>query len=183
MRHCTVPLCQNKHYGQGLCSLHYQQRLRERRGVPKRITDTRLRIEADSIPVTESGCWLWLGTVNHRGYGCISVNDKTHTAHRLAWEAWQGPIAAGAYVLHKCDVRCCVNPRHLFLGDHAENMADMTRKGRSLYGEKNTMSKLDDKTVLLIRSSTESSRVMAQKLGVSKSLVKQVRARTIWKHV
>ena len=83
------------------------------------------------IPVTESGCWLWNGAVSNRGYGNFGIGRKTFLAHRTSFELFSGPIPRPLWVLHRCDVRSCVNPAHLFLATHKENMADMSRKGRS----------------------------------------------------
>lgn len=77
-------------------------------------------------PVTESGCLLWMGPTNNRGYG----QAQRTTAHRVAWQLSYGEIPQGLLVLHKCDVRCCVNPKHLFLGTAGDNTQDMWNKGR-----------------------------------------------------
>jgi hypothetical protein len=85
-------------------------------------------------PVPFSGCWLWTDSCHRSGYGQLFVRSRTNRfaknvrAHRLSWELHNGEIPEGQYVLHKCDVRSCVNPDHLFLGTHEENMIDMCRK-------------------------------------------------------
>lgn len=78
------------------------------------------------IPEPMGGCWLWLGPYNKKGYGA----RRNGTAHRFFWTEHRGPILNGAHVLHKCDVRACVNPNHLYLGTHADNMRDMSSRKR-----------------------------------------------------
>lgn len=65
------------------------------------------------VPVTESGCWLWDGLVDPKGYGRAYVNGKTHAVHRFVYEHYRGPIPPGLQIDHLCRVRCCVNPDHL----------------------------------------------------------------------
>ncbi len=81
-------------------------------------------------------CWPWTGsTCPARGYGHIGltlVSGKrcVKGAHRVAWILEFGHIPVGLDVLHRCDNPPCINPRHLFLGTHGDNMRDAVAKGR-----------------------------------------------------
>jgi hypothetical protein len=88
------------------------------------------KIEAYSMPVTETGCWIWMRSNKARNYGCIWYRNKTMFAHQVSWIAFKGEIPKGLCVLHHCDTPECVNPDHLFLGTHLDNMRDMLKKGR-----------------------------------------------------
>ena len=95
--------------------------------------DLRERFEGKFTPEPNSGCWLWMAAGGADGrYGRIGVNGNSRLAHRVAWELYRGPISGNEHVLHKCDVTICVNPDHLFLGSHADNMRDMAEKGRAV---------------------------------------------------
>jgi len=82
------------------------------------------------IPEPNSGCWIWLGACNHKGYGHLKHRGLQVKAHRLAYEFVHGPIAAGLLACHHCDVPSCINPAHVFVGTSKENTADAKRKGR-----------------------------------------------------
>lgn len=82
-----------------------------------------------------SGCWLWQGYKDACGYGRFRTDAGCVLAHRWIWQHRIGEIPEGSHVLHRCDVRNCVNPKHLFLGSNADNVADRVSKGRSARGE------------------------------------------------
>lgn len=144
------------------------------------------RFFAKIEPIPECGCWIWLGALDQIGYGLGYDGRRVLRAHRLSWRIVNGPIPEGIDVLHHCDVRPCVNPHHLFLGTHAENMADMVRKGRSRHvlrlGEKNPSAKLTSAQVAEIRASKELQRTLALRFVVDQSTISLIRNGRIWKH-
>lgn len=76
-------------------------------------------------------CWLWTGAKRGKsGYGAMKYNGKVVATHRVSWMIHNGEIPDGLNVCHKCDVRLCVNPDHLFLGTQSDNMMDCSNKGR-----------------------------------------------------
>jgi DNA-binding CsgD family transcriptional regulator len=112
------------------------------------------------------------------GYGVVSIGGRPVRASRAAWEEAHGPIPTGLQVLHKCDMRCCVNPGHLFLGTHADNMADMAKKGRcpSLRGERHPQAKLSDAQRLAILADSRPQSEIARSFGIGQSMVSMLKS-------
>ena len=104
-------------------------------GAPKRLIRSFADIEDNCEPIPVTGCMLWTRAVDKKGYAIVSAGrgsrNRSVKVHRKAWELTRGEIPAGLGVLHRCDVRCCVNPEHLWLGTQKDNMQDCARKGRT----------------------------------------------------
>lgn len=115
-----------------------------------------------------SECWYWRGGLHKLGYGLFAAIGE-HKAHRVSYRLFNGSIPNGMDVLHKCDVRNCVNPEHLFAGTHTDNMRDMVSKGRARCvpqpGENHPMSKLTAVQVEEIRRRYAAGGISMRKLG------------------
>ena len=134
----------------------------------------------ERIPI--AGCWIWTGAVFPRnGYGAFAHTEQL--AHRMAWLLYRGAIPRRAQVLHSCDVPCCVNPEHLFIGNQADNMADKVRKDRQSRGVGTGMAKITEEQVTLIRTDQRKQAAIAAQYGISQSQVCDIKRRASWKHV
>lgn len=121
----------------------------------------------------ETGCWEWQGLLNRYGYGKIKVNGRCWTTHRLSYVLNVGDIG-DSMVCHRCDVRHCVNPNHLFLGSHIDNMSDMRMKSRQAKGEKHPNFKVNESTkkkMIELRSQGFNGREIAETLGIGETTV------------
>lgn len=137
-------------------------------------------IERGSIPEPNSGCHLWMMSIQPSGYGQFGWKGRVVLAHRAAYEAANGPIPAGMFVCHKCDVPSCVNAEHLFLGSAADNTADAHRKGRLAFGSRNGQARLSEEQVETIRASPLSGRKLARIFGVSAEITCGIRGERRW---
>lgn len=144
--------------------------------------------DSPTRPNMDTPCWLWTGARNACGYGRTAVMGRTVLAHRAAYALVNGPIALGLCVCHACDTPHCVNPAHMWLGTHAENMDDMNKKGRlpSRAGERNGRAKLTAESVLAIRAAAaagETNRAIALRFGAELPRVGRIVRRTTWAHL
>lgn len=135
----------------------------------------------------ENDCWEWLGSkVN--GYANFNHRGKIMKAHRASWIIHHGSIPTSMFVLHKCDVRHCTKPSHLFLGNQIDNMRDMASKGRTgvLHGDKNPSSVLTEDQVIeikkLLNMGVTVPRV-SKDFKVSRSTIHNIKYGVTWKHV
>ena len=133
------------------------------------------------------GCWEWAAYKTKQGYGRFRHGGEKVYAHRIAWEIYVGEIPAGMCVCHHCDNPSCVNPAHLFIGTHTDNMRDCANKGRnyteSQAGENNNNAKLTYEQVVAIRAMRRDgvkNAVLAKEFGVSKSTVSSITQHHIW---
>lgn len=131
------------------------------------------------------GCWLWTGAIQRDGYAHCTINRKTISSHRIAYEQLVGPIQEGMDLLHSCDVRRCVNPAHLRPGTHQENMDEAKAKLRHTYGERNHSAKLTAEKVLEIRRdyTGDNAEDLAKKYGVGPTTIYVAATRRTWKTV
>ena len=127
--HCKKSFIPNER-SQKFCSLGCNYKFKSSEISKKIGTFSFEDLETKAMPVPECGCLIWMGVVSSRGYGVFKYFGKRYSAHRASWMSVHGDIPAGLCVMHKCDTPSCVNPNHLKLGTHADNMADRNAKGR-----------------------------------------------------
>lgn len=135
-----------------------------------------------------TGCWLWTGAeAEGTGYGIFNAGAQAVGAHVYAWGlANPGVDRRGLIVRHTCDVRLCVNPKHLLLGTQQDNVRDMDERGRRVNnprrGEAHGNAKLTLELVLAARrahAAGESVRSIARRLGVSSpTMTSAIRGKT-----
>lgn len=115
---------------------------------------------------SNGNCWEWEAGKDKNGYGRIWYNNKNQTAHTVAYSVFVGEIPNGLHVRHSCDNPSCINPDHLILGTHAENMKDKTTR-RRIHGCKNPAAKFSDEKRELARTLQGRVKDVAALLGMS----------------
>ncbi len=132
-----------------------------------------------------TGCLEWQGALNKDGYGNVTIAGNIRIgSHRAAWISARGPIPDGMEVCHDCDNPRCIEPAHLFLGTHAENMADMLRKKRrNVKGARNGAAKLTEEQVIAIRGDRRRQIDIASDFGVGQSVISAIKRRERWQHL
>lgn len=151
----------------------------------------------DGKPDTDK-CWMWTAGIFKNNYGKFNICGKMVRAHRVAYILKYNKFDETMCVLHKCDVRGCVNQKHLWLGTKADNNRDRKNKGRNnspcgdkngththpesrTSGEKNGRSKLTWKKVDEIRLSAEKQKDLAVKYNVDPSIISEIKGNKIWR--
>lgn len=124
------------------------------------------------VRVPFAGCWLWTGALKDNGYGDCWLDGRVIGAHRAFFTLLVGEIPAGMQICHRCDVRCCVNPDHLFLGSRLDNMRDAAAKGRLGHH----CAALTFEQAEMVRASAKRGIDLARQLGVSENVICNARA-------
>ena len=128
-------------------------------------------------------CWLWTGQMGTSGYGKCIDSYGSQYAHRASWIITNGPIPEGEFILHTCDVKPCVNPDHLYLGDGKDNYRDAVERGRLVVarGFQKPNTRLSDDDVATIRGLVMSGITqasVARKFEVDSSHINKIVAGT-----
>lgn len=125
--------------------------------------------QTDRDTADVEGCWNWTAAITSTtGYGRAWFRTGFEDSHRIAWTLTNGPIPHDREVCHHCDNRRCINPKHLFLGTHSENMRDARNKGR-IAGQK--LQRGDIPVIRAAVAGGESRVAVAARYGVSRKTV------------
>ena len=139
-------------------------------------------IESKSMKNAD-GCLEWQGALNQYGYGCVRSQGKTHLVHRLAYSLRSNEAIAGLVIRHNCDNPKCLAEDHLVSGTQAENLQDMSERGRAARGVKASSSKLSDEDIMAIRASNASRTELARLYGVCHQQISMIVRRKRWAHI
>lgn len=143
-----------------------------------------VRFMNNHVGYDSNGCWLWLGFVRSNGYGQTCIGRGSELTHRLSYELFVGDIPDGMFVYHRCDVKRCINPDHLFVGTPKDNSQDRERKGRGNRGVLRSTQHIDciKGEIFRMRESGFNYGEIGYLLGVSKSTVGNVLT-NLWRGV
>ena len=183
MKICTENDCQGKVIARGLCQKHYMQQRRGGLFEPIYSVDDGQYL-ASRIRIDSNGCWIWQQS-KREGYGRIVRHGRTWQAHVFSYVTHIGEVPLGLQINHKCHVRACVNPEHLYAGSQQQNMQDMKDAGRDNYlvGEADGNSRINAEVAKQIFSHSGIAREAAEKFGVSVSLVYAIKKKQVWRHL
>lgn len=142
-------------------------------------------LKAHPIDVN-TGCINYRGALNSNGYGSIREGGKIVGAHIFFYVKYKGPIHSNLWVLHRCNNPACINPEHLYLGTHKDNMKDKAKAGSvNTIGEKNPRATMTDETVLELRhlSKIYPDAVLADRYNLHIKTVGKIRRGMLWSHI
>ncbi len=140
-------------------------------------------VEGPTVREELGPCLLWTGTVGTKGYGVYRLNGQMQLVHRIAYQLDNGPMPRGRKACHKCDVKLCGRPHHIYCGTSSSNLSDAYLRQRRPQGEAHPLAKLTDEAVRVIRKSKEGQRALAEKYGVSQPTISNIKHKRAWSHV
>jgi hypothetical protein len=183
MAECSAEGCSRAVRARGLCNTHYSAFRRD--GTLGRLQRPTLEERFWSKVDRSGDCWIWTASLNAAGYGRIGEGrERVWLSHRLAYRLAYGVDPADQYVCHRCDNPPCCNPRHLFLGTHADNMADAAQKGRGIRGEIHPLTSLAEADVIAMRhmrARGASYREVGEAFGVTGSSARSICTGINWR--
>lgn len=184
---CAFDGCERDAVSKGYCDKHYRRILR--RGDVNDFGSRKVE-EGNAVErfhkkyeIRETGCWIWTAGTRPNGKDVPyprhwTEDGKSIGAHRFSFELVHGAIPKSMYVCHKCDTPLCVNPDHLFVGTHHDNMRDMVKKKRSFTGrgeDKKGRAKLTNQQANQIKKMDVSQSKLASMFGVSQTTIGRIK--------
>lgn len=192
---CIADNCDRHAAAKGYCHMHYNQWRRHGKAGARKQPAGRWRTLAEHVASVRDAsagplaCWTFTQTLGAGGYGHFMHRGVLKMAHVWAYELANGPVPAGLMVRHRCDNRACLNPRHLLVGTHQQNMDDKVERHRQSRqpGTQNPGAKLTDAQVIEIRrahaAGESSRRELASLNGVCMATVDCIVTGQRWKHL
>lgn len=138
------------------------------------------------VKVDAAGCFLWQAGCSRLGYGVIRIGNRNVPAHRAAFAVFRREVPDGIEVCHKCDVRNCINPSHLFLGTHADNMRDAVSKGRFARGAAKPSAVLTGEQVIELVQRYNAGELpldLIREYGICKATLQTIVKKRKWTHL
>lgn len=132
--------------------------------------------------IPESGCWIWMGALNNKGYSILKGAQfgfhGEQYGHRVMFLAYGNKLSGEQVLCHVCDTPCCINPAHLFAGTHMDNFLDARSKNRL-----NGQAKLSAAQISEIRRDKRTQKTIAAEYGICQSNVSRIKSAETWKWV
>lgn len=179
---CYVNGCKERNYAKGLCRFHYDRMYRG-----TELTSGYYGMKKINFEIDDNGCFICTSHApGKHGYRHMVVNGKKEYIHRLVYKECFGDIPDGLVVRHKCDIPACINPEHLEIGTHQQNMNDSVIRKRNAFGERNGHAKLKEKDVIKVLellSNGMKQKDVAEMYKVNPSTIQLISSGKNWRHI